>query len=61
MQELRGLQSGEKWYEHAPEGVVQNEDVKLLWDVNIQYDNVIKARNPDLILVDECECQYQPM
>ena len=29
--------------------------MKLLWDVNIQCDNVIKARKPDLILVDKKE------
>ena len=51
----RGLECSEKWYEHAPEGVVENDDVKLLWDVNIQCDNVIKARKPDLILVDKKE------
>ena len=32
---------------------MENDDVKLLWDVNIQCDNVIKAREPDLILVDK--------
>ena len=51
----RGLECSEKWYEHAPEGVVENDDVKLLWDVNIQCDNMIKARKPDLILVDKKE------
>ena len=29
--------------------------MKLLWDVNIQCDNVIKARKPDLILVNKKE------
>ena len=27
-------------------------DVKLIWDINIQCDNVMEARRPDLILVD---------
>ena len=31
----------EKWYEHVPEGAVENEEVKLLWDINIQCDNLI--------------------
>ena len=34
---------------------MENDDVELLWDVNIQCDNVIKARRPDLILVDKKE------
>ena len=51
----RGLECTEKWYEHVPEGVVENEDVKLLWDINIQCDNVIEARRPDLVLVEKKE------
>ena len=43
----------EKWYEHCPEGVVEDDDVKLIWDINIQCDNVMEARRPDLILVDK--------
>ena len=43
----------EKWYEHCPEGIVEDDDVKLLWDMNIQCDNVIEARRPDLVLVDK--------
>ena len=36
-----------KWYEHCPEGIVEDDDVILLWDMNIQCDNVIEARRPD--------------
>ena len=32
---------------------VEDDDVKLIWDINIQCDNVIEARRPDLILVDK--------
>ena len=30
-----GLQHTEKWYEHIPEGALENEEVKVLWDVNV--------------------------
>ena len=43
-----GLQHSDKWYEHTPEGVVENEAVKILWDINVQCDNVIQARKPDV-------------
>ena len=33
-----------KWYEHGPEGVVENEEVKILWDAMLQCDREIKAR-----------------
>ena len=50
-----GLEHSEKWYEHAPEGAVENEEIKVLWDINIQYDNLIEARRPDLIVIDKKE------
>jgi len=34
-----------------PEGAVENEKVKLLWDINIQCENMIEARRPDIVLV----------
>ena len=50
-----GLEYSEKWYEHAPEGAVENEEIKVLWDINIQCDNLIEARRPDLIAIDKKE------
>ena len=51
----KGLQHSEKWYERAPEGAVENEEIKVVWDINIQCDNLIEARRPDLIVIDEKE------
>ena len=50
-----GLEHMEKWYEHEPEGVADNESVKLLWDMNIQCDNVTEARRPDIVIIDKKE------
>ena len=36
-------EAGDKWYEHEPESVSENEDYKILWDVSIQTDHVIQA------------------
>ena len=41
--------------EHIPEGVVENEEVKVLWDINVQCDNVIEARRPDIIVINKKE------
>ena len=38
-----------KWYMHNPAPVLENATHKLLWDFNIQTDNLIPARRPDLI------------
>ena len=48
-----GLEHTKKWYERIPEGAVENEKVKVLWDINVQCDNVIEARRPDIILIDK--------
>ena len=45
----------ETWYEHVPEGVVENEEVKVLWDINVQCDSVIEARRPSIIAIDKKE------
>ena len=50
-----GLEHSGKWYEHAPEGAVENEEIKVLWDINIQCDSLIEVRRPDLIVIDKKE------
>ena len=42
------FEAGDKWYEHEPESVLENEDYKILWDCSIQADHVIKVWRPDL-------------
>ena len=46
-----GLEHPDKWYEHNLGGVVESESVKILWDINVQCDNVIQARRPDVIVI----------
>ena len=47
-----GLDVSNKWYEHKPEGVIENDHVNLLWDFNIQTSTYIQARRPDVVVVD---------
>ena len=47
-----GLDVLSKWYEHKPEGVIENDHVKLLWYFNIQTSTFIQARRPDVVVVD---------
>ena len=46
-----GLPSTKSKCEHRADKVVENEDVKVLWNFNIQVDKFIEARRPDIILV----------
>ena len=49
------MEHTENWYEHVPERVVENEEVKVLWDINVQFDDLIEARRPDIIIIDKKE------
>ena len=37
------------------ERAVENEQIKVLWDINIQCDNLMEARQPDLVVIDKKE------
>ena len=47
------IDRSEKWYEHQPERVVENESYKILWDMTIQCDHIIAARKPDIVVVEK--------
>ena len=49
------LKISEIWYQHPPEGVAENEEVKILWDLMIQCDREIKARKPDIAVKNRNE------
>ena len=49
------LEHSEISYEYSTEGAVENEEIKALWDINIQRDNLIEASRPDLIVIDKKE------
>ena len=41
-----------KWYMHNQESVLVKETHKILWDFEIQIDDQILARRPDLVIVN---------
>ena len=43
----------DKWYEHNPDGVLENESLKILWDMTIQCDHHIEARRADILVVEK--------
>ena len=47
------LECTDKWYQHSPESVAENEEVKILWDFMIQTDRVIEHRRPDIVVVEK--------
>ena len=49
------LETGDQWYKHEPESVLEKEYYKILWDFSIQAAHVIEALRPDLFVVDKKE------
>ena len=49
------LEKPEKWYLHNPQTVTKNVNHKLIWDMNIQCDNIIVERRPDIVIVNKGE------
>ena len=48
-----GLKCSEKWYEHTPSEVMENDKVELYWDLTIQTDMTVAHNRPDVILVEK--------
>ena len=38
---------------HKPEMISENDDVKILWDMEIQTDRIIPGRRPDIVVVNK--------
>ena len=41
----------ERWYEHRAEKVLENDNIKILWDFHIQTDHVIEHCRPDILIL----------
>jgi hypothetical protein len=50
-----GFDVAEKYFEHTPVAVLENENCKILWDFSIRTDRTIKNQRPDLTLVNKNE------
>ena len=46
-----GVKVCERWYEYKVESVIDNDIVKILWDVCIQVDRQIEHRRPDIVVM----------
>ena len=50
-----GLERATHWYDHAPKGVVESDEIKVLWDFMIQCDHHIECRKPGIVVVEKEE------
>ena len=49
----------DKYYEHEPKTVTENNEATILWDMPIQTDREIKANRPDKIVKDKKQRTFQ--
>ena len=55
-----GIEVKERWYEHEPKTVTENDSVTILWDMPIHTDMNIAANRPDIELKKKrTKCKYQ--
>uniref|UniRef100_H3A107 Reverse transcriptase domain-containing protein n=1 Tax=Latimeria chalumnae TaxID=7897 RepID=H3A107_LATCH len=43
----------DKWYQHQPQPVTENQEVTILWDMHVHTDRLLSANNPDIIVKDK--------
>ena len=45
-----GIEVKERWYEHEPKTVIENDSVTILWEMSLHTDRTIAANRPDTVL-----------
>ena len=53
MRNMHGVLGERKLYSHGTEGLMQNDNVKILWDFNLQADHLIVHRRPDIVVTNK--------
>ena len=49
------LQCNGTWYDHSPAAVMENDQVKLLWDFRIQTDHPLDHSRPNIVVLAKGE------
>ena len=49
------IKANDKWYEHQPKNLTENEKLTILWDMQVHNDKKVKANKPDIIIKDKQE------
>ena len=50
-----GIKVKERWYEHEPKTVTENDRVTILWDMPIHTDRTIADKRPDVLNNKNCK------
>ena len=52
---LYNIKITNKWYEHQPETVIENEKATILWDMQVHTDRTISSNKPNIVIKDKQE------
>ena len=58
LRKKQGLESSDRWYEHTPADLVENDEVELYWGVTIQTHVTVTHNSPDIFLVEKALRKY---
>ena len=47
------LRCKDKWYDHAPDSVMENYQVKVPWDFRVQTDHHLEHNRPNIVFLEE--------
>ena len=48
-----GVKVCESWYKHKVESIIENDIVKILWDICIQVDRKIEHQRSDIVVMEK--------
>ena len=54
-----GFSHAVKWYEHTLENVLENDNVKILWDFSVQTNQKLEHSKPNILIVMCCNLVSQ--
>jgi len=43
----------DKWYEHEPATVTENDEATILWDMQMRTESEVAANKPDIVIKDQ--------
>ena len=47
------IQVSDKWYEHEPATVTENDEATILWDMQMRTESEVAANKPDIVIKDQ--------
>ena len=48
-----GFSNAVKWYEHTLDNMLENDNLKILWDFSVQTNQKLEHSKPNILIVDK--------